>query len=46
VALSWLASTVVDRTLASGRVLLGRGTTWSGAPSIASGPFSGTKFSD
>jgi len=46
VTLSWFASVVVDRALASGRVLLARGTALLGAPPIVSGPFSGTKFSD
>jgi hypothetical protein len=46
VTLSWAASVLTTWVLASGRTLLTRPATWSRAPSIADGLFSGTKFSD
>jgi len=45
-ALSWAASMLVNRLLASGRMLVVRAAVLSGAPSIAAGLFSETKFSD
>jgi hypothetical protein len=46
VTLSWAASVLVNRLLASGRTLAVRAAVLSGAPSIAAGLFSETKFSD
>lgn len=44
--LSWAASVLVNRLLASGRTLALRAAALFGAPSIAGGLFSETKFSD
>ena len=46
VLLSWAASVATTRLLASARPLLARGATLLGAPSVANGRFSETKFSD
>ena len=46
VLLSWAASVATSRLLASARPLLARGATLLGAPSVADGRFSETKFSD
>ena len=46
VLLSWAASVATTRRLASARPLLARGATLLGAPSVADGRFSETKFSD
>lgn len=46
VTLSWAASILVNRLLASGRTLAARAALLSGAPSIAASFFSETKFSD
>jgi len=46
VTLSWAASVLVNRLLATGRTLVVRAAVLSGAPSIAAGLFSQTKFSD
>jgi surface polysaccharide O-acyltransferase-like enzyme len=46
VLFSWAASAATTRLLASARPLLARGAALLGAPSVANGLFSETKFSD